>query len=316
MKGRTELAKIGPVAVTMLMLAFAGSITASGQSITVTLLGTGNPRPVMSRFGPSILVEAGKEKLLFDCGRGSTQRLYQLKTNFSELTAVFFTHLHSDHVVGFPDFWLTGWVMGRDTPLRVWGPVGTQAMTSHLVEAFSFDIATRRDVDEGLPGAGVQLKAKDIAEGVVYESNGVRVTAFNVDHGAVKPALGYRVDFGGHSVVLSGDTRSSENLVRFAQGADVVVHEVIDVAAYQESGTHFTPAQQQKVISHHTTPEQAGSLFSKIKPKLAVYSHIVPPDAPTLLEQTRKTYGGPLEVGVDLMRIEIGDKVSVLQPDK
>jgi ribonuclease Z len=189
-------------------------------------------------------------------------------------------------------------------------------MTSHLVEAFSFDIATRGDVDEGLPGAGVQLEAKDIAEGVVYESNGVRVTAFNVDHGAVKPALGYRVDFGGHSVVLSGDTRSSENLVRFAQGADVVVHEVIDVAAYQESGTHFTPAQQQKVISHHTTPEQAGSLFSKIKPKLAVYSHIVPPDAPTLLEQTRKTYGGPLEVGVDLMRIEIGERVSVLRLDK
>ena len=316
MKGRITVAKLGWVAVIILMLVLASPETASGQSITVTLIGTGNPRPVMSRFGPSILVEAGKEKLLFDCGRGSSQRLYQLKNDFSALTALFFTHLHSDHVVGFPDFWLTGWVMGRDTPLRVWGPVGTEAMSTHLTEAFSFDIATRRDLDEGLPGAGVKLEAKDIAEGVVYESNGVKVTAFNVDHGAVKPALGYRVDFGGHSVVLSGDTRYSENLIRFAQGADVVVHDVIDVEAYQKSGTHFTPAQQQKVISHHTTPEQAGTIFSKIKPKLAVYSHIVPPEAPTLLEQTRKTYGGPLEVGADLMRIEIGDKVSVLQPDK
>ena len=151
---------------------------------------------------------------------------------------------------------------------------------------------------------------------MVYERNGIKVTAFNVDHGAVKPALGYRVDYGGHSVVLSGDTRYSDNLIRFAQGTDVLIHEVIDVEAYHRSGTHFTPAQQQKVISHHTTPEQAGRLFSKIKPKLAVYSHIVPPDAPTLFEQTRKTYDGPLEVGVDLMRIELGDKISVLQPDK
>jgi ribonuclease Z len=316
MKRKTRFAGLGRLALILLAPALFNPPATRGQAITVTLLGTGNPRPVMSRFGPSILVEAGKEKLLFDCGRGSTQRLYQLKTDFSQLTAVFFSHLHSDHVVGFPDFWLTGWVMGRDRPLRVWGPVGTKEMTAHLAEAFDFDIRTRRDVDEGLPGAGVEVQVKDIEQGIVYESNGVKVTAFNVDHGAVKPALGYRVDFGGHSAVLSGDTRYSENLIRFAQGTDVLVHEVIDVEAYHGSGTHFTPSQQQKVISHHTTPEQAGVLFSKIKPKLAVYSHIVPPEAPTLLEQTRKTYGGPLEVGVDLMRIEIGEKVSVLQPDK
>src|SRR5580692_10369495 len=87
------------------------------QDFKVTLLGTGNPRPVMSRFGPSILVEAGKEKLVFDCGRGATQRLYQLKIiPFEEVTGLFLTHLHSDHTVGIPDLWLTGWVMGRDTP--------------------------------------------------------------------------------------------------------------------------------------------------------------------------------------------------------
>ncbi|MGA7380124.1 MAG: MBL fold metallo-hydrolase [Terriglobales bacterium] len=84
--------------------------TLSGQDFKVTLLGTGNPRPVMSRFGPSILVEAGKEKLVFDCGRGATQRLYQLKIPFTEITGLFLTHLHSDHTVGIPDLWLTGWV--------------------------------------------------------------------------------------------------------------------------------------------------------------------------------------------------------------
>ena len=287
--------------------------TGFAQTMKVTLLGTGNPRPVMSRFGPSILVEAGSEKLLFDCGRGSTQRLYQLKVELSDVTALFLTHLHSDHVVGVPDFWLTGWVMGRNSPLRIWGPAGTKEMMARLAEAFAFDIRTRRDVDEQLPGNGVEVVAKDVDQGIVYENNGVKVTAFTVDHGAVKPALGYRVDFGGHSVVLSGDTRYSENLIRFAQGADLLVHEVIDVEAYQKSGTHFTPEQREKVISHHTTPEQAGMVFSKVKPKLAVYSHIVPPEVPTLVEQTRKTYSGPLEVGADLMQIEIGDRVVVKQ---
>lgn len=312
MKRKPGVERTKASALILLVLVLGLSPTRSfAQAIKVTLLGTGNPRPVMTRFGPSILVEAGKEKLLFDCGRGATQRLYQLDIPFSDVTALFLTHLHSDHVVGIPDFWLTGWVMGRKDPFRVWGPAGTKEMTTHLTEAFAFDIRTRRDVDEQLPGAGADLVAKDIEQGLVYESAGVKVTAFNVDHGLVKPALGYRIDFAGHSVVLSGDTRYSENLIRFAQGTDVLVHEVIDVEAYQTSGTHFTPEQRQKVIDHHTTAEQAGLLFSKVRPKLAVYSHIVPPDAPSLLQQTRKTYGGPLEVGADLMRIEIGDKVAV-----
>ena len=124
---------------------------ASSQNLTVTLLGTGYPRPVIERFGPSILVEAGKEKLLFDCGRGATQRLYQLKVPFSEVTALFLTHLHSDHIVGIPDFYLTGWIFGRKTPFRVWGPAGTTEMMSHVEQAYQFDIHVRRDVDEKLP---------------------------------------------------------------------------------------------------------------------------------------------------------------------
>jgi ribonuclease Z len=165
-------------------------------------------------------------------------------------------------------------------------------------------------VDEKLPANGVEVVSRDISEGVVLEANRLKVTAFLVDHGLVKPALGYRVDYAGHSVVLSGDTRPSENLVRFAQGADVLIHEVIDTEAYKQV-TSFTPEQQQKVIAHHTPAEQAGTIFTRVKPRLAVYSHIVPPNAPTLVAQTRKTYAGPLEVGEDLMSIEIGEKVEV-----
>ena len=194
----------------------------SSSDFKVTLLGTGVPTPSPERFGPSTLVEAGNQKLIFDCGRGCTQRLYQQKVPFSEVTALFLTHLHSDHIVGVPDLWLTGWIVGRKTPLRVWGPSGTRQMMKHLEEAYAFDIHIRRDVDEQIAAPGVVVEAKDIEQGVVYDSGGVKVTAFTVDHGAVKPALGYRVDYAGHSVVLSGDTRYSENLIKFAQGTDVL----------------------------------------------------------------------------------------------
>ena len=264
----------------------------------------------MDRFGPSILVEAGKEKLLFDCGRGATQRIEQLRIPFARVDALFLTHLHSDHIVGIPDLWLTGWIRERTVPLRVWGPAGTKEMMSHLEDAYQFDIHIRRDVDEKLPAQGVVVVAKNIEQGVVYESGGVKVTAFEVDHGLVKPAFGYRVDFAGHSVVLSGDTRFSENLIHFAQGADVVVHEVIDAEAFRRKNLAH-PERVQRVVEHHTTAEQAGTVFARVKPKLAVFSHIVPPDASDLVALTRKTYAGPLEVGEDLMSIEIGEKVVV-----
>jgi ribonuclease Z len=294
-----------------LTVAVSLAVTAQAQNFKVTLLGTGNPRPVMSRFGPSILVEAGKEKLLFDCGRGATQRLYQLHISFNDISALFLTHLHSDHTVGIPDLWLTGWVMGRNIPLPVWGPSGTKAMMEHLQKAYAFDIHIRRDVDTKLPSAGAEVVANDIDEGVVYNNAGVKVTAFLVDHGEIKPAFGYRVDYGGHSVTLSGDTRPSENLIKFAQGTDVLIHEVIDPEAFASTDN---PEQRKQIIGHHTTPEQAGIVFTRVKPKLAVYSHIVPPEVPEVIPHTRKTYAGPLEVGEDLMSIEIGDKIQVRHP--
>jgi ribonuclease Z len=294
--------------VLLLGVATAFVAAAHAQTLKVTLLGTGNPRPVMERFGPSILVEAGQEKLLFDCGRGATQRIYQLKVPFADVNALFLTHLHSDHVVGIPDLWLTGWIMGRKVPLRVWG------MMSHLQQAYQFDTHMRRDVDEKVVAQGVVVLAKDIDQGLVYQNGALKVTAFAVDHGPVKPALGYRIDFAGHSVVLSGDTRYSENLIHFSQGTDVLIHEVIDPSAYREVSNSFSAEQRQRVIEHHTLPEQAGTVFARVKPKLAVYSHIVPPDVPEVVPHTRKTYSGPLEVGEDLMSIEIGEKIEVRRP--
>jgi ribonuclease Z len=162
----------------------------------------------MNRFGPSTLVEAGEQALLFDAGRGALQRLTELRVPWQAVQGVFLTHLHSDHVVGFPDLWLTGWLIvpGRNVPLQVWGPRGTANMMSHLRQAYESDIRVRIANDGAAPD-GVVLRVKEISDGVVYDSGGVKVTAFEVDHAPVKPAFGYRVDYAGRSVVLSGDTR-------------------------------------------------------------------------------------------------------------
>lgn len=290
---------------------------AEQPAITVTLLGTGCPPAVMNRFGPATLLEAGEQKFLFDAGRGALQRLTELKVPWQAVRGVFLTHLHSDHVVGFPDLWLTGWLLvpGRNVPLQVWGPPGTANMMSHLQEAYKYDISVRIANDGATPD-GAMLRVEEIREGVVYDKDGVRVSAFEVDHGPVKPAFGYRVDYLGRSVVLSGDTRVSAKLIRYAQGVDVLVHEVFIPETLLRAGV--PPQRAKNIIDFHTTAEEAGSVFARAKPKLAVYSHICMPTATEqdLLSPTRKTYTGPLEVGEDLMVIAVGEQITVRKPPR
>jgi ribonuclease Z len=271
----------------------------------VVMLGTGTPNPRVDRFGPSILVEAGSERLVFDCGRSCTTRLWQLGIPLGAVK-LFITHLHSDHTVGIPDLWLTGFLpppYGQRTgSFRVWGPEGTTAMMANLRKAYEADLQIRQAKE------GVAVEATDIKEGVVFEENGVRVTAFKVNHDDIN-AFGFRIDYEGHSVLLSGDTRPSENLVAHAKGVDVVVHEVGMFAPDSDLG-------RQVVAQLHSTPEQAGEEFSKIRPKLAVYSHFSlfgtpEPTMDDLIARTRKTYQGPLEVGEDLLAISIGESVAV-----
>ena len=293
----------------------AAAVSAAPPALRVTLLGTGNPRPAV-RGGPAILVEGDGRALLFDAGRGAEEKLFALGLA-PKVDAVFLTHLHSDHTVGFPDVWLTGWLFGRAAPLRVFGPGGTAAFCRGLEDAYAFDVHVRRDVDEKLPAAGARLDAREISDGSVVDEGRLRVTAFAVDHGPVRPALGYRIDAAGHSVVLSGDTRPSGNLVKFARGTDVLVHEVIAPDAERGgAAASLSREQRERIIAHHSTPEQAGEIFAKVKPKLAVYSHVVPSfaTAADLVAPTRRTYSGPLEVGEDGMAIEIGDSVRVIRP--
>jgi ribonuclease Z len=257
------------------------------------------------------------QKLLFDCGRGATIRLTQAGVNLGQVSKLFLTHLHSDHVVSIPDLYLTPWSAGsaRQTRFEVWGPPGTEDMMGYIQKAFTFDIHMRRDVDEKFSKEGIAVSSHDVKEGKIFEQGGVTVTAFLVDHGPVKPAFGYRVDFGGHSVALSGDTRFSENLIRHSQGVDVLIHETIDADTLRRVPGNRTSEQVESIIAHHTSLQEAGEVFNRVKPKLAVYSHFLGKDD-DLIVGTRKTYSGPLEVGEDLMTIEIGDRVEIHRPKK
>jgi ribonuclease Z len=284
-----------------------------GDDFKVTLLGTGSPPPVMNRFGPGVLVQAGGQTLLIDCGRGVTQRLYQLGVKLGAANKLFITHLHSDHIVGIPDLWLTGWLetpyAQRKGAFSVFGPAGTRNMMENLEKAYEWDIRTRI-ADQKLSTENVAVSVTEIKEGIVYDRDGVKVTAFEVDHGdLIKPAFGFRIDYGGRSAVVSGDTRFSENLIRNATGTDLLIHQVAAVRPELLTSPVF-----QVILAHHTKPEEAGVVFARTKPKLAVFYHFVllgTPQVPAMTEQevvelARKNYSGPLLVGEDLMIFRVG----------
>ncbi len=296
--------------------------TTNDSTMKVVLLGTrSGPAVDAQRLGISTLVLAGPEKLLFDCGRAMTTGMARLAINPADVTKVFLTHLHSDHIVSLPELVLFPWAsQGRAAPVQVWGPDGTRSMVKHLLEAFSFDIHIRRDVDEKFSPEGIKVIANDIREGVVHEANGVKVTAFSVDHGPVKPAFGYRIDYQGHSVVISGDTKPSDSLVKFSQHVDVLIHELGQSKQDPRltgppdeliPNLRITRRQARTIVDHHTDAAEAGQVFERVQPKLAVFSHfpnIVPADA---LRLVRQSYAGRVEFGEDLMTIDIGSAVNI-----
>jgi ribonuclease Z len=258
---------------------------------------------------------------MFDAGRGVSIRMRQARVQPAKLNALFLTHYHSDHTSGIPDIWLTRWIAYSEntratTPFKVIGPTGAKELMFHLERAYAADIKIRmQDIPPKDPnGIAVTVQEFD-RDGVVYDQSGVKVTAFEVDHGpAAKPAYGYRIDHEGRSAVISGDTTYNENVVKYATGCDLLVHEVACARPELMNDVDF-----QRIASHHTIPRMAGKVFAQAKPKLVVYTHYILRSsakvaAPTLddvIAQTRETYDGPIEHGEDLMSFELGDTVTV-----
>lgn len=297
------------------------------DEIAATLLGTSAPAPKPDRFGPATLIEAGGLTLLFDAGRGVTIRLAQLHIPVGKgIDAIFLTHYHSDHVNGLTDIWMCGYlptpVFGRVKPMRLWGPTGkmygqtgVSRIAKNMAEAFSDDIRIRM-ADEHVPEAATQIEAHDFeGDGVIFDQGGVKITAFEVNHGPlIKPAFGYRVDYAGRSVTISGDTKLNDNVIKYGSGTDLLIHEVCATPAALADDPIF-----KAIADHHTSPEDAGIVFSRAKPKLAAFTHIVqltkagapPVSLDELAARTRTNYQGPLVLGEDLMRFTVGNAVTV-----
>lgn len=296
------------------------AIEAGDTPIIVTLLGTSAPTLDPELSGTSTLITIGKTKFLIDAGRGVVPQLSKLNPGnaakaIAGIDRVFITHLHYDHIISLDDFWLSRWQNGRKRiPLKVWGPEGTRNAIDHMVGTYAADVADRfaRSESLGIRGEGnprIQILTTEITEdGVIYDEDGIKITAFAVDHGM--PALGYRIDYANKAVVISGDTAYSSNLVKHAQNADLIIHEVFSYSPEHENNP-IRPI----ILEAHTTAEQAAEVFSLTKPKLAVYSHVgnFPKYDARIdyIAETRKTYSGRVIVGEDLMTITIGDDVTV-----
>lgn len=282
----------------LMLFAAVPAVAAQGR-LKVTILGTGTPDPNPDRFNAAVLVEAGEKRFVVDCGRGTVVRLSEAGVDPARIDGVFITHLHYDHTVGLPDLWLTGWLLGRTQPFQVWGPAGTRSMTENLAKAFDADVQNRVS-SAGLPAEGAQWAAHDFARyGEVYRDGSVRILAFPVDHGAMKPALGYRVDYAGHSVVISGDTRFSQSLIDAAKGTDCLIH-----AAWSVNARYSTAPDRRSIAS----AEDVARVFNLVHPKLAVVYHYQ--DEEGMAEAIGSGYKGPFVIAMDLMTIEIGSPIT------
>lgn len=280
------------------------------DSTVVILLGTGTPYPDPRSQGPAVAVTVGPRLFLFDAGAGVARQMSAagLPVRGGPVTALFLTHLHSDHTLGYPDLVLTSWVMGRRRSLRVVGPPGTRAMTDHLLAAWREDIAIRTDgLEHGAPG-GYTVEVRETDGGVVYDSAGVRVTAIVVDHGSWATAFGYRVETPDGIIVISGDTRPSAAVERAAQGANLLIHEV-----YPETrlGPEPRPGGEdwpEYMRAFHTSDRELGGIAARARPGVLILYHVVRMGASD--DELRAGiraggYTGKVVVGNDLARFPI-----------
>jgi ribonuclease Z len=274
-------------------------------TVKVTLLGTGCPPPNPARHGPATLVRHGDEALLVDAGSGVAAQLLRAGVRPSQVPRVLLTHLHSDHVIDLGHLVLTRWIVGENAPLEVLGPPGTRDHVDRLLALWAWDISVRRaHMHEREPP---RVSVTEIDEGLVLERAGLRVTAFLVEHEPVKPAFGFRFDGGDRHVVISGDTRPCENLIRHARDADVLVHECTDMTHAAWSPGCGWPTREAKVRdlqAYHTGPDEIGEVAAAARARHLVLTHLMPgSEAADLAARAARRFAGPVTVGEDLAEL-------------
>ncbi len=305
---RSLMNRLHMKAAALICLLFSIQTHLYADYLEVTLLGTGTPRPNIERFGAATLVQAGGHNFLFDAGRGTTIRLQQAGLTPNMIDKVFLTHLHSDHISGLDDLWITGWVWQRKGMLNVVGPRGTHQLIAGLREAYASDIAYRTE-NVQLDSELANINGQEVLEDVVFQQDSVTIRSFLVEHAPVKPALGYRIEFGDRVVVISGDTTYSENLIKHAQDADVLIHEITAaLPSMLERNQRL-----EKIVAYHTTPQQMVQVLNKTKPRLAILYHVLLFGVPEqkVLDTINTNYSGDVIMGYDLMQLGVGDSIRI-----
>jgi ribonuclease Z len=282
------------------------------------LCGAGGPLPDPVRAGPCLAIVAGNHFYLVDPGSSAARNLAAVGIQPPQIDAVFLTHFHSDHIDGLGELGVLRWAGGSKTaPLPVYGAEGVTEITGGLNQAYRLDAMYRmaHHGSEVTPPTGSGLLARAFAEpavgdsSVVFEGAGLRVSAFRVDHAPVKPAIGYRFEYGGRSIVVSGDTSKNSNLEHFATGVDLLIHEALSpelMHVIQQAASSAGNASMAKIASdvptYHASPVEAAESAETAGAKHLLYYHIVPPLpipglASVFLDGVSEAYGGEVTLG-------------------
>jgi len=295
------------------------------------LCGAGSPFPDDKRSGPCTVVVAGKKLLVFDAGSGAARNLGKMGFNLGHIYAIFLTHFHSDHIDGLGELMLQRWVtVSNKTPVPVYGAAGVEEVVGGLLQTYRHDQHYRvtHHGDATMPASGfggtpVRFEVDADKAVVVLKDEDLEITAFAVDHGPVHPAMGYRVNYKGRSVVISGDTKKSATVQREAQGVDLLVHEALStplMAILKDGATQSNRLNLVKifddVLNYHTSPEEAAELARDANVGYLLYNHIAPPlplpgMADAFVGKANTVYTGPIRVGEDgdFISLPAGSKV-------
>lgn len=296
------------------------------DGLHVILCGTGSPIPDPSRSGPCTMVIAGKQVFVVDTGSGAGRRIGQIGVPLAKLDAVFLTHFHSDHIDGLGEVLMLRWAgSGRPQPTPIYGPSGVERVVAGFDTAYTADYGYRiaHHGADIMPrsGAGGDARPFTFAPGqasrVISDANGVRITAFRVKHDPVEPSVGYRFDYKGRSVVISGDTAPTPAVAKMCNGCDVLVHEVLNSemvgkisAAARKAGDARIAKIMSDIPGYHTSPVEAARIARQGKAKMLLFTHIVPmmPTSllhPYFLRGVADAYSGQVAMGEDGMRISL-----------
>lgn len=285
---------------------FALDGQADEQRTRVVILGSGTPNPDPHHSGNSVAVIVDDAPYIVDFGPGLIRQAAALSPGYGgtikaleakRINRAFLTHLHSDHTLGLPDLILTPWILGRDTPLEIYGPPGIKEMAENVLDAYKEDIRYRLYGSEPANDSGWQVKTHEIKPGVVFKDANIKVEAFQVEHGTWPNAFGFRFTTPDKVIVISGDTRPCENIIKFGRNADILIHEVYSQLGFEKRSKEW----QNYHAAHHTSTHELADIALQTDPGTLVLYHVLfwGTSEEELLKEITERYNGRVVLASD-----------------